>query len=61
MLETRAPKKTLTFKMWEESLKELRMLYALTGRSMVSIVALLIKRELERVREEQGRGGERKS
>ena len=41
--------KTQTFKMWETTLKKLRMLYALTGESMVSIVDRLVTQELKRM------------
>ena len=39
----------ITFKMREETLDKLRMLYALTGNSMLSIVDLLATQELARL------------
>jgi len=41
--------KTQTFKIWKKTLKKLRLLYALTGKSMVSIMDNLVTQELERV------------
>lgn len=41
------PHTTQTFKIWQSTLKKLRMLYAITGDSMVSIVDRLVTRELE--------------
>jgi hypothetical protein len=43
--------KTQTFKMWKSTLKKLRMLYALTGKSMVSIVDELVSKELKQMNE----------
>ena len=40
---------TQTFKIWKATLKKLRMLYALTGKSMVSIMDQLVTQELERI------------
>ena len=40
---------TQTFKIWKSTLKKLRMLYAITGDSMVSIVDRLVGEELERL------------
>ena len=40
--------KTTTIKIWNETLKKLRMLYAITGRPMVEILDRLVSEELER-------------
>ena len=48
--------KTRTFKIWEVTLGKLRMLYALTGKSMVSIVDRLVSQELERILREKANG-----
>ena len=45
--------KTQTIKIWKTTLKKLRMLYALTGKSMVSIMEHMVTLELGRVRQEQ--------
>ena len=45
---------TQTIKIWKKTLKELRLLYALTGKSMVSILDELVGRELKRVLGEKG-------
>ena len=42
--------KQVTIKVWTETRDKLRMLYALTGESMVSIVDRLAEAELERLR-----------
>ncbi len=47
---------TRTFKIWKETLEKLRMLYALTGKSMVSIVDYLVSQELERIQRERASG-----
>jgi hypothetical protein len=39
----------VTIKVWTSTRKKLRMLYALTGESMVSILDRLISAELERI------------
>jgi len=44
---------TQTIKIWKITLKKLRMLYALTGKSMVSILDRLVVQELERVQQEK--------
>ena len=44
------------FKLWAHTLPKLRLLYALTGESMVSIVDRLVTQELERVQKEQASG-----
>lgn len=41
--------KTQTIKIWKSTLKKLRMIYALTGESMVSILDRLISEELTKV------------
>ena len=45
--------KTQTIKICKTTLKKLRMLYALTGKSMVSIMEHMVTLELGRVRQEQ--------
>jgi len=45
--------KTQTIKIWKSTLKKLRMIYALTGESMVSILDRLVRVELERVERHQ--------
>jgi hypothetical protein len=42
-----------TTRIWAETIKVLRMLHALTGESIVSILDRLAKQELERVLKEQ--------
>jgi len=44
------------FKLWAHTLPKLRLLYALSGESMVSIVDRLVTQELERVQKEQACG-----
>jgi len=44
---------TQTIKIWKGTLKKLRMIYALSGKSMVFIVDTLVTRELERMREQK--------
>jgi len=39
--------KTTTIKIWTETVKNLRMLYALTGRPMVEILDRLVRKELD--------------
>lgn len=41
------------FKLWAHTLPKLRLLYALTGESMVSIVDRLVTQELERIQQEK--------
>jgi|GEM_PF-1665790 len=48
--------KRSNFKLWAHTLPKLRLLYALTGESMVSIVDRLITKELERIQQEQANG-----
>ena len=43
--------KSQTIRIWVKTLKNLRMLYTLTGKSMVSILDKLVTRELERTQE----------
>lgn len=45
---------TQTIKVWKSTLKQLRMIYALTGERMVSILERLVADELKRVRNAQG-------
>lgn len=47
-----------TLKLWADTLPKLRLLYALTGESMVAIVDRLVTEELERVQRVQERRGE---
>ena len=56
MIETQAAGKTSTFKMRDTTLENLRMLCALAGTSMVSIVDALVWRELERKIQEKDGG-----
>lgn len=42
-----------TLKLWTHTVPKLRLLYALTGESMVSIVDRLVTQELERIQKEQ--------
>ena len=39
--------------MWQQTLKNLRMIYALTGMSMVEILDRIVLQELKRVQQEQ--------
>jgi len=48
---------TQTFKIWKTTLEKLRMLYALTGKSMVSIVDRLVTQEIERVQRKEKPNG----
>lgn len=43
-------------KLWAHTVPKLRLLYALTGESMVSIVDRLITQELDRVQQEHANG-----
>jgi len=43
--------KQTTIKVWHTTLKKLRMLYALTGKSMVAILDRLVTDELERIQQ----------
>lgn len=42
-----------TIRIWKQTLKKLRMIYALTGESMVVILERLIDTELKRLQREQ--------
>lgn len=44
---------TQTIKIWKKTLKKLRMIYALTGKSMVSILDYLVTQELLRVQQKK--------
>jgi len=44
--------KQVNLKVWPDTLPKLRLVYALTGESMVSIVDRLITQELERIQHE---------
>ena len=46
-----------TLKIWADTLPKLRLLYALTGESMVSIIERLVTQELERIQREQKQNG----
>jgi len=48
--------KTQTIKIWKVTLKKLRMIYALTGESMVSVLDRLLTAELERIRQANADG-----
>lgn len=45
--------KRVNLKIWLDTLPKLRLVYALTGESMVSIVDRLISQELKRVQQKQ--------
>jgi hypothetical protein len=45
--------KHITTKIWEDTLPKLRMIYALTGESMVAILDRLVTQELERIQQEK--------
>ena len=45
--------KSQTIRIWIKTLKNLRMLYALTGKSMMSILDELVAQELERILQER--------
>ena len=40
-------------RIYQETLKSLRMIYALTGESMIAILDRLVKEELTKIREAQ--------
>ncbi len=44
-------KEYTTIRIWKETLRKLRLTYAETGESMVSILDRLISAELERIRQ----------
>lgn len=41
-----------TIKIWADTLPKLRLLYALTGESMVAIIDRLVTQELKRIQRE---------
>ncbi len=45
-------KKYIQFRLWTETLKKLRRIYAETGESMIAIVDRLATQELERIQNE---------
>ena len=45
--------KQVNIKVWPDTLPKLRLVYALTGESMVSIVDRLITQELERIQHDR--------
>ncbi len=42
-----------TIRIWVKTLRKLRLLYALTGESMVEIIDRIVEKELARVQQEQ--------
>ena len=46
-------KEHTTIRVWKQTLKNLRMIYALTGASMVEILDRIVLQELKRVQQEQ--------
>lgn len=42
-----------TIRIWVKTLRKLRLLYALTGESMVEIIDRIVDKELARVQQEQ--------
>lgn len=44
---------TQTIKVWKKTLKRLRMLHAITGKSMVSILDCLILEELKKYKKQK--------
>jgi hypothetical protein len=45
--------KHITTKIWEDTLPKLRMIYAITGESMVAILDRVVTKELERIQKEK--------
>jgi hypothetical protein len=45
-------KTTITIKVWRETLQRLRMIYAITGESMVSILHRIVSDELVKVKKQ---------
>ena len=43
----------IQFRLWAETLKKLRYIYAATGESMIAIVDRLATEELKRIQEKQ--------
>lgn len=46
-------KRHITIRIWEQTVQNLRMIYALTGVSMVEILDRIVRQELDRVQQEQ--------
>jgi hypothetical protein len=46
-----------TIKVWKQTLTRLRMLHAVTGKSMVGILDCLVSDELEKIRKNSGESG----
>ena len=46
-----------TIKIWKGTLSKLRMLHALTGKSMVDVLDCLVTEELEKICENSGESG----
>ena len=46
-----------TIKIWAITLPKLRLIYALTGESMVSVIDRLVSQELERIQKERAQHG----
>lgn len=44
--------KRINLKIWPKTLPKLRLLYALTGESMVSIIERLVTQELQKLQDE---------
>jgi hypothetical protein len=53
---TRMDKTYIQFRLWAETLKKLRYIYAATGESMIAIVERLADQELKRIQKEQSDG-----
>lgn len=49
---------TQTIKIWKKTLKKLRMLYALTGKSMVSIMERIVEADLRNIEKQIHEDGE---
>jgi hypothetical protein len=49
--------KRRTIKIWASTLPKLRLIYALTGESMVSVIDRLVTQEVERIQKEQAQHG----
>ena len=50
-------KQARTIKIWKDTLTKLRIIHALTGESMVSILDCLISEELKKIRNHSGESG----
>lgn len=46
-----------TIKIWANTLPKLRLIYALTGESMVAVIDRLVAQELERIQKERVQHG----